>query len=316
MPPRRSMFPHPDQMSPASDANGASLDGSLPAGQLAASEISGCRVLPRGNYAPTHDRSSDRCHRPQPDRARRQGVARRPAPRRHGGPDREGPDGQGAAGVRRRRRRSDDGVRAARRRGRFQHRPCGRGARRPRRRPGCHGQPLLLVEPADDPHGRPCDQGRRGRLLHRRRRRSRQPLRQRRVRHRTQPDLQGAGRAHGGALPRAARQRGRRRRVCPTSTSRWARRPRTSCRRKESPARRWTSSRRSASSAPSPTSRTASGSTRSPRSPCPTARVVSKDDGPRAGTTVEGLASSSRCSDPTARSPPATPARSTTAPPP
>ena len=39
-----------------------------------------------------------------------------------------------------------------------------------------------------------------------------------------------------------------------------------------------------------------------------------QDDGPRPGTTVEGLAGSSRCSAPTAGSPPATPARSTTAP--
>ena len=33
----------------------------------------------------------------------------------------------------------------------------------------------------------------------------------------------------------------------------------------------------------------------------PDGTVVSKDDGPRAGTTVEGLASSSRCSAPTAQ---------------
>ena len=35
--------------------------------------------------------------------------------------------------------------------------------------PGRHRQPLLLVEPADDPHGGARDQGRRRRLLHRRR---------------------------------------------------------------------------------------------------------------------------------------------------
>jgi acetyl-CoA C-acetyltransferase len=46
----------------------------------------------------------------------------------------------------------------------------------------------------------------------------------------------------------------------------------------------------------------------------PDGTVVSTDDGPREGTTVE-KPSSSPCSDPTARSPPATPARSTTAPP-
>ncbi len=49
----------------------------------------------------------------------------------------------------------------------------------------------------------------------------------------------------------------------------------------------------------------------------PTGTVVTKDDGPAPGTTVEKLAEPrSRCSGPTARSPPATPARSTTAPPP
>ena len=61
----------------------------------------------------------------------------------------------------------------------LQHRPRRRRPRRPRRRPRRHRQPLLLVEPADDPHGGPRDQGGRGRLLHRRRRRGRQPLRRR-----------------------------------------------------------------------------------------------------------------------------------------
>ncbi len=44
--------------------------------------------------------------------------------------------------------------------------------------------------------------------------------------------------------------------------------------------------------------------------------VVTKDDGPRPGTTAEGLAGLRPPSSPTAPSPPATPARSTTAPPP
>ena len=49
----------------------------------------------------------------------------------------------------------------------------------------------------------------------------------------------------------------------------------------------------------------------------PDGTVVSKDDGPRAGITLEALSQgSSRSSAPTAGSPPATPARSTTAPPP
>ena len=42
----------------------------------------------------------------------------------------------------------------------------GRGpARRPARRPRRHRQPLLLVVAADDPHGRPRHQGRRGRRV-------------------------------------------------------------------------------------------------------------------------------------------------------
>ena len=60
----------------------------------------------------------------------------------------------------------------------------------------------------------------------------------------------------------------------------------------------------------------ASSTGRSFRSPRPTATVVTKDDGPRAGTTLEGLAGLSRSSARAARSPPATPARSTTGPPP
>ena len=52
---------------------------------------------------------------------------------------------------------------------------------------------------------------------------------------------------------------------CPTSTSRWARPPRTSPSTKVSPARRWTSSPSSPRTAPWPTSRTASSPTRSRR---------------------------------------------------
>ena len=50
--------------------------------------------------------------------------------------------------------------------------------------PRRHGQPLLLVVAADHPHGGPRHQGRRGRLLRRRWRRDRQPLHVRRSRHR------------------------------------------------------------------------------------------------------------------------------------
>ena len=84
------------------------------------------------------------------------------------------------------------GVRPARRRGRLQHRTRRRDPRRPPRgRPGRHRQPVLLVEPADHPHGCSRDQGGRGRLLHLGRRRGRQPLRLGRLRHGPERDLQG-----------------------------------------------------------------------------------------------------------------------------
>ena len=72
--------------------------------------------------------------------------------------------------------------------------------------------------------------------------------------------------------PPAASRRGRRPRVSPTSTSRWARPPRTWSRPRTSPARRWTSSAPSRSSARSRPRRTASSSARSRRSRRPTAR--------------------------------------------
>jgi len=45
---------------------------------------------------------------------------------------------------------------------RLQHGARRRPARRARRRPRCHGQPLLLLVAADDPHGRPRHPGGRG----------------------------------------------------------------------------------------------------------------------------------------------------------
>ena len=124
------------------------------------------------------------------------------------------------------------GLRAARRRGRLQRRrgsprcsPALDGA------PGRHRQPLLLVVAADHPHGRARDQGRRGRRVRRRRRRDGEPLPvghvRRRARHAQRAVRRRRG-AHRGAQPRAARRRGRRSPVSPTSTSRWARPPRTS----------------------------------------------------------------------------------------
>ena len=53
-----------------------------------------------------------------------------------------------------------------------------RGEARPRRRRRYDDHPLLLVQPAVHPHGLPRDQGRRGRRLRQRRRRDGQPLHQ------------------------------------------------------------------------------------------------------------------------------------------
>ena len=74
------------------------------------------------------------------------------------------------------------------------------GDPRRRRRAGRHRQPLLLVVAADDPHGRARDQGRRGRRVHRRRRRDREPLPVRRGRHRSaQREVRRGARPHQGA---------------------------------------------------------------------------------------------------------------------
>ena len=102
------------------------------------------------------------------------------------------------------------GLRPARRRGRLQRRPRRGPARRPARRPRRHRQPLLLVVAADDPHGRPRHQGRRGRRVRGRRRRDGEPLPARRLRHRpAQPALRRRRGPHRRAH-RRRRQLGRR----------------------------------------------------------------------------------------------------------
>ena len=74
-------------------------------------------------------------------------------------------------------RRRDDGLRLPDGRGGLQHRPQRRAAGRARpSHPGHDGQPLLRLLAADDPDGLPRDQGRRGRPVHRRRRRGRLAL--------------------------------------------------------------------------------------------------------------------------------------------
>ena len=89
----------------------------------------------------------------------------------------------------------------------------GRVAGDPRRhrRAGCHRQPLLLVVAADDPHGRARDQGGRGRRVHLRRRRDRQPLPVRRGRHRFARTRSSAKRTTARSCARTAvSRRGRR----------------------------------------------------------------------------------------------------------
>ncbi len=120
---------------------------------------------------------------------------------------------------------------------------------------------------------------------------SRQPLRPRRQRHRSEPDLRRPRHAHGVAQPGRSARRGPRPRVCPTSTSPWARPPRTSVEiegvtREEmdefgvrSQQRAVRRDRQRASSSDEITPLT-----------LPDGTVVSKDDGPRAGTTAEKLA--------------------------
>ena len=197
----------------------------------------------------------------------------------------------------RRDRRPDDGLRLPDGRAGYN---VGRNAallagHRPSR-PGDDRQPLLRLLAADDPDGLPRDQGRRGRPVHRRRRRGRLALPRapavrpapaaRRLRGRALQRLHPDG-AHGRerrrALQRLARGAGR-------------------------------VGRDSRSSAPSPR---ASPGTSTPRSSPVTladGTEVTRDDGPRPGTTVEVLAELKPAFGPTARSRPATPARSTTAP--
>ena len=118
---------------------------------------------------------------------------------------------------------------------------------------------------------------------------------QRRGRHRpAQPDVRRRRGPHRGAQRRAARATGPRSGACPTSTSPWARPPRTWPSSRTSPARRWTSSPRCRSSGP-PTS-LENGFWEHEITPVTATDAegngssVTQDDGIRAGTTAEGLA--------------------------
>ncbi len=106
-----------------------------------------------------------------------------------------------------------------------------------------------------------------------------------------EPDVRAKRRRAPRRWPRAGRTGTTRARTatCPTSTSRWARPPRTSRSCAAWTARSSTSSASAARTSPRRRSTTASGSGRSPRSPSPTAPWSTKDDGPRAGVTYEAV---------------------------
>ena len=119
-------------------------------------------------------------------------------------------------------------------RGRLQRGPGGRPPGRAGRARGDR-QPLLLLVAADHPHGRPRHQGGRGRRLRGRRGGDGEPLPVRRIGHRPpQPAVRRRRGPHHGAGPGGHRAVDAAARACPTSTSPWARRPRT-----------WPSTRRS-----------------------------------------------------------------------
>ena len=143
--------------------------------------------------------------------------------------------------------------------------------------PACTRQPLLRVVAADAPHGVPRDQGRRGRPVHRRRRRGRLARRAGRgiADESKHPQLDGSrGLAVRRLHPDGPDGRERRR-----ALQRHAARRRTSGRVISQNAR----GRRAGERALRPRDRR--------RSRCPTARRASrKDDGPRPGTTLEKLA--------------------------
>ena len=122
-------------------------------------------------------------------------------------------------------RRPHARLRAPRRRAGLQH-----GAGSSRSSPGCARCPGCTVTrycsslAADDAHGRARGQGRRGRRVHRRRRRGRQPVHGRRQLgpHAEHAEPEVRRRRTSARVARAGRRpgrRGRRPRVCPTSTS-------------------------------------------------------------------------------------------------
>ena len=100
-----------------------------------------------------------------------------------------------------------------------------------------------------------------------------------------------AGERTAERVARRVSRRGRRRAGCPTSTSPWARRPRTSCSHEDVTREEMDEfAKLLAGPRRAPTSRTASSTTRSRRSRCPTARWCPRTTARAPGTTLEGLA--------------------------
>ena len=127
------------------------------------------------------------------------------------------------------------GLRRPQRRPRVEPGPRHRGARRHGPPAGRDREPVLRQLDPDHADGLPRDQGRRGRHLPRRRRRVRLAVHQlrrgRRQRRRgPEPPVRGCRgpQRRDGPHQRDVDRPARGRACCPTSTSRWARRPRTS----------------------------------------------------------------------------------------
>ena len=210
--------------------------------------------------------------------------------------DRHGRARQGAAARPARHRRPDAGLRAARRRAGLQHGPRGRASCSATTRARHDGHPVLLVVAADHPDGVPRDQGRRGRRLHLGRRRVRLPVRQRQQRRPAGHAEPGLRRRRQRTAARAAERRdglarparGRRgpRRLHRHGPDR--REPRRSCKgvSREEQDEFGVRSQNLAEKA------LANGFWEREITPVtlPDGTVVSADDGPRPGTTMERVA--------------------------
>ena len=107
-------------------------------------------------------RSRHRLDRPYRHRSSAQGFSHTGATRRPRRHDRRRGDRQGACARRRHLGRPHARLCATGRHAGLQHGARRRRSGRHRSCPGCHGEPVLLVVAADDPHGGARHQGRRG----------------------------------------------------------------------------------------------------------------------------------------------------------